>query len=133
MLRLFILAMMAARAAGVGAWKLCDEALSAVRVEEATLSPTPSQRAQPLVMTIVGKAADAFEPDDLNGGQAEISVSRGGHTLYKNGVDLCSTAASTCSSSDDGEVQISYSLTLPRITPPGAYVVTLTGEYICSR
>ena len=127
MLRLIlILGACAASAHAATAWKLCDEALTdAVRVEDVQLSPFPAVRGQPLQMSIRGTMADA-PPEELNGGQLEISVLRSGHNLYKNSVDLCSGAAS-CSSSGS-EVTIGYTLTLPHITPTGSYEVKLTGE-----
>ena len=128
MLRLIlILGACAASAHAATTWKLCDEALTdAVRVEDVQLSPFPAVRGQPLQMSIRGTMADA-PPEELNGGQLEISVLRSGHNLYKNSVDLCSGAAS-CSISSDSEVTIGYTLTLPHITPTGSYEVKLTGE-----
>lgn len=123
MLRLAVFAVCAATAQAAMSWKLCDDKASGVRVDSVSLVPYPAVRGQPLNMEITGTPE---VPQQLSGGQLEISVIRAGHTLYKNAVDLCAGAAS-CTVSDD-KVSVSYALTLPHITPVGAYEVALTAE-----
>ncbi|KAJ7981253.1 MD-2-related lipid recognition domain-containing protein / ML domain-containing protein [Quillaja saponaria] len=101
--------------------KYCDKKGNyAVKVDGVKISPDPVARGKPATFSISASAGEA-----INHGKVTIDVAYFGVHVHTEIHDLCEETACPVSA---GNFVLSHSQTLPAITPPGSYTLTMKIE-----